>query len=89
MVISRAYGDIWKQTEAVILQAGQAPRLKFRNLQWGTQLHIRSFKLRCWCCRSQWPRGLRHELSYPRSNTEIVGSNLTGGMDVCVSSVCT
>jgi hypothetical protein len=34
-------------------------------------------------CRSQWPRGLRHELSSP-APTEIVGLNLTGGMDVCV-----
>jgi hypothetical protein len=39
--------------------------------------------------RSQWPRGLRHELSSPAHNTEIVGSNPTGGMDVCVCSVST
>jgi hypothetical protein len=31
--------------------------------------------------RSQWPRGLRHELS---SFAGIVGSNPTQGMDVCV-----
>jgi hypothetical protein len=29
-------------------------------------------------CRSQWPSGLRYELSSP------VGSNPTGGIDVCV-----
>jgi hypothetical protein len=34
--------------------------------------------------RSQWPRGVRHELS---SNTGIVGSNLTRCMDVCVRLV--
>jgi hypothetical protein len=32
-------------------------------------------------CRSQWPRGLR-------SNTGIVGSNPTWGMDVCVRLLC-
>jgi hypothetical protein len=39
--------------------------------------------------RSQWPRGLRHEL-FARSDTGIVGSNPTQGMDVCVCvySVC-
>jgi hypothetical protein len=37
-------------------------------------------------CQSQWPRGLRHELS---SNAGIMGSNPTQGMDVymCVNSV--
>jgi hypothetical protein len=36
-------------------------------------------------CRSQWPRGLRYELSsLARSNTGILGSNLAQGMDVCV-----
>jgi hypothetical protein len=35
-------------------------------------------------CRSQWPRGLRHELSSPARNTGIMGSNPTRGMDVCV-----
>jgi hypothetical protein len=34
---------------------------------------------------SQWPRGLRHELS---SNAGIMGTNPTRGMDVCVHSVC-
>jgi hypothetical protein len=31
-----------------------------------------------------WPRGLRHELSSPARTLGIVGSNPTGGMDVCV-----
>jgi hypothetical protein len=34
--------------------------------------------------RSQWPRGLRHELSLTRSNTGVIGSNPTQGMDVYV-----
>jgi hypothetical protein len=34
--------------------------------------------------RSQWPRGRKHELSSARSNTGIVGSNPTSGMDACV-----
>jgi hypothetical protein len=34
--------------------------------------------------RSQWPHCLRHELSSP-ALSRIVGSNLTQGMDVCVS----
>jgi hypothetical protein len=33
--------------------------------------------------RSQWPRGLRHEL-FARSNVRIVGSNTTQGIDVCM-----
>jgi len=33
--------------------------------------------------RSQWPRGLRRTV-YDRSPAEIVCSNLTGGMDVCL-----
>jgi hypothetical protein len=37
------------------------------------------------CSRSQWPRGLRHNV-FARSNAEIVGSNPTQGMDVCVYS---
>ena len=32
--------------------------------------------------RSQWPRGLRHRSD--RSPAEIVGSNLTHGIDVCL-----
>jgi hypothetical protein len=40
--------------------------------------------------RSQWPRGLRHELSSPIRTLGIVGSNPTRGMYVCVLlfSVC-
>jgi hypothetical protein len=34
--------------------------------------------------RSQWPRCLRHEPLFAPSNTGIVGSNPTQGMDVCV-----
>jgi hypothetical protein len=39
-------------------------------------------------CRSQWPRGLRHEPSSP-ARTQIVVPNLTEGIDVgvCVYSV--
>jgi hypothetical protein len=33
---------------------------------------------------SQWPHGLRHELSLPAQNTGIMDSNPTQGMDVCV-----
>jgi hypothetical protein len=33
-------------------------------------------------CQSKWPRGLRRR-SFCRSPAEIVGSNPTGGMDVC------
>jgi hypothetical protein len=33
--------------------------------------------------RSQWPRGLRHELSSP-DQTGVVVSNLTRGINVCV-----
>jgi hypothetical protein len=36
-------------------------------------------------CRSQWPRGLRHEIFL--LNTGIVCSNPATGMDVCVYSV--
>jgi hypothetical protein len=36
--------------------------------------------------RSQWSLGLRHELS-SLAPTQLVGSNPTGGMDVCVCSV--
>jgi hypothetical protein len=39
-------------------------------------------------CPSQWPRGLRHELSSPSSNTGIVSSNSTRGMDVCMCLFC-
>jgi hypothetical protein len=35
--------------------------------------------------RSQWPRGLRHELP---SLARTLGSNPTHGMDVCVSLIC-
>jgi hypothetical protein len=39
--------------------------------------------------RSQWPRGLRHEMSlFARSKTGTVGSNPTQGMDVCVFILC-
>ena len=34
-------------------------------------------------CQSQWPRGLRR-----KSAAEIVGSNPTGAMDVCLSVCC-
>jgi hypothetical protein len=34
--------------------------------------------------RSQWPRGLRHELVFARSNTAVVGSIHTHGMNVHV-----
>jgi hypothetical protein len=34
--------------------------------------------------QSHWPRGLRHKLVFACSNTVVVGSNLTQGMDVCV-----
>jgi hypothetical protein len=37
--------------------------------------------------QSQWPWGLRHELSLP-AHTEIMGSNLIRGMDVCVRLFC-
>jgi hypothetical protein len=37
--------------------------------------------------RSQWRRGLRHELSSP-ANTEVVGSHSTRDMDVCVRLFC-
>jgi hypothetical protein len=39
-------------------------------------------------CRSQWPRGVRHEPSSPHSNTGIVDSKPTRGMDVCVRLFC-
>jgi hypothetical protein len=38
--------------------------------------------------RSERPRGLRHELSFAHSNTGIMGSNPTWGIDVCVSLFC-
>jgi hypothetical protein len=38
--------------------------------------------------RSHWPRGLRHELPLQSSITEIVDSNPTGGMDICVRLFC-
>jgi hypothetical protein len=37
---------------------------------------------------SQWPRGLRHEPSSLRSNTGIVSSNPTQGINVCVRLFC-
>jgi hypothetical protein len=39
-------------------------------------------------CWSRWPRGLRHELSFVRSNTGVVGSNTTQGIEfICVYSM--
>ena len=38
-------------------------------------------------CRSQWPRDLRRKV-FGRSPAEIVGSNATGGMDVCLFECC-
>jgi hypothetical protein len=38
-------------------------------------------------CRSQWPRGLRHELSSPAPIRDR-GFESHLGMDVCVCSVC-
>jgi len=43
----------------------------------------RIFASYCWERRSRWPRGLRRR-SVGRSLTETVGSNPTGGMDVCL-----
>jgi hypothetical protein len=37
---------------------------------------------------SQWPRGLRHELSLPDQTLGSWVSNPTRGMDVCVSVFC-
>jgi hypothetical protein len=38
-----------------------------------------------WKCRSQWPRGLRRELSLLAA---FLGSNPTQGMDACVRLFC-
>jgi hypothetical protein len=38
--------------------------------------------------RSRWPRGLRQWTVFALSNTGVVGSNLTRGMDVCVPLFC-
>jgi hypothetical protein len=39
-------------------------------------------------CRSQWRRGLRHELSSLARNTGMVGSNPTQSLDVCLRLFC-
>jgi hypothetical protein len=49
---------------------------------WWTKWHWGRF------CRSLWPRGLRHETVFSRSNARIVGSNTTPGMDDCVRLFC-
>jgi hypothetical protein len=56
-------------------------------------MHIiarREIFLLCICvsCRSQWSRGLRHEPSSPARTLGIVGSNPTGGTDVCMPLFC-
>jgi hypothetical protein len=38
--------------------------------------------------RSEWPRGLRHELSSPFQTLEVVGLNSTRDMLVCLFSLC-
>jgi hypothetical protein len=43
----------------------------------------------CKIFRSEWPRGLRHEMSSPaRSKVGIAGSNPTQSMDVCLCLFC-